>query len=413
MKKVLVLTILSIAAMNVAAQDVVVKKDGSTILAKVLEVNQDNIRYKKFSNPDGPTYTIGLSDVMAVNYENGEKETFDVSATSVSESQSSQKQIERKAAGNNRQLIAKYNAPITLNPKEQSKKPADKYILIFGVMQNSTLSNDDIEITYKKNKRSLGVGNYERITYSINIRNKTNKVIYVDKANCFRIPSNGVALSYLSNEQVTVGRASGGGASVGLGGIANALGVGGAMGNIAGSIAVGGGSSNSVSSTYNDSRVFAIPPMGNANLRDEKFINITSNSFLTTEKSRIINKEEVLEFPELVKDEIRLPGGGPIIFVGKDETMNLELAKGLTNWGYGKFFDEPSSPFTINYYITYSTSSDFSQYSTANFGIFIREVIGCKKYRRLPIEGRKRILSDNYIINNGDYVIEGFYALPE
>ena len=46
---------LSLAVINVAAQDVVVKKDGSTILAKVLEVNQDNIKYKKFSNQNGPT----------------------------------------------------------------------------------------------------------------------------------------------------------------------------------------------------------------------------------------------------------------------------------------------------------------------------------------------------------------------
>ena len=81
MKNVLVLTILSLVALNVAAQDIVVKKDGSTILAKVLEVNQDNIKYKKFSNPNGPTYTIGLSDVMAVNYENGEKDTFNVTQT--------------------------------------------------------------------------------------------------------------------------------------------------------------------------------------------------------------------------------------------------------------------------------------------------------------------------------------------
>ena len=45
MKNVLVLTILSLVALNVLAQDIVVKKDGSTILAKVLEVNQDNIKY--------------------------------------------------------------------------------------------------------------------------------------------------------------------------------------------------------------------------------------------------------------------------------------------------------------------------------------------------------------------------------
>ena len=76
MNKSVILSIFLLASINVAAQDVVVKKDGSTILAKVLEVNQDNIKYKKFSNPNGPTYAIGLSDVMAVNYENGDKDNF-------------------------------------------------------------------------------------------------------------------------------------------------------------------------------------------------------------------------------------------------------------------------------------------------------------------------------------------------
>lgn len=44
-----------------SAQDVIVKKDGSTIVSKVLEVNTDNIKYKKFSNQNGPTYTISIS----------------------------------------------------------------------------------------------------------------------------------------------------------------------------------------------------------------------------------------------------------------------------------------------------------------------------------------------------------------
>ena len=44
MNKSVILSIFLLASMNVAAQDVVVKKDASTILAKVLEVNQDNIK---------------------------------------------------------------------------------------------------------------------------------------------------------------------------------------------------------------------------------------------------------------------------------------------------------------------------------------------------------------------------------
>ncbi|MBQ9672097.1 MAG: hypothetical protein IJV34_04510 [Prevotella sp.] len=52
------------------------KKDGSIIQSKVTEVNSDNIKYKKFSNPDGPVYTISKAEILAINYENGDKDTF-------------------------------------------------------------------------------------------------------------------------------------------------------------------------------------------------------------------------------------------------------------------------------------------------------------------------------------------------
>jgi hypothetical protein len=39
------------------AQDVIVTKDSKRINAKVTEVNPDDIKYKNFDNPDGPTYT--------------------------------------------------------------------------------------------------------------------------------------------------------------------------------------------------------------------------------------------------------------------------------------------------------------------------------------------------------------------
>lgn len=58
------------------AQDVIVKKDGSTILSKVEEVSDTQVKYKKHSNLNGPTYTVNVSDLQCINYENGEKETF-------------------------------------------------------------------------------------------------------------------------------------------------------------------------------------------------------------------------------------------------------------------------------------------------------------------------------------------------
>ncbi len=75
MKQLLVFLFL-LCAMSVSAQDVIVKKDGSTILSKVLEVGQEEIKYKKFDNLDGPTYTIQKSELQTINYQNGAKDTF-------------------------------------------------------------------------------------------------------------------------------------------------------------------------------------------------------------------------------------------------------------------------------------------------------------------------------------------------
>lgn len=75
MKKIL-LFIMLLSATCVSAQDVIVKKDGSTILSKVIEIGTSEIKYKKYSNQNGPTYTITKSEIQAINYENGEKETF-------------------------------------------------------------------------------------------------------------------------------------------------------------------------------------------------------------------------------------------------------------------------------------------------------------------------------------------------
>ena len=70
------------------AQDVIVTKDGSTVLAKVLKITKTEVTYKKHSNLQGPDYTMSVSDIVSINYENGTKETFNpvVSQTEVQSS---------------------------------------------------------------------------------------------------------------------------------------------------------------------------------------------------------------------------------------------------------------------------------------------------------------------------------------
>ena len=58
------------------AQDVVLKTNGDEIKAKVMEVGLTEIKYKRTTNLTGPTYTIPISDVFMITYENGDKDVF-------------------------------------------------------------------------------------------------------------------------------------------------------------------------------------------------------------------------------------------------------------------------------------------------------------------------------------------------
>ncbi len=65
-----------IAVPNLIAQDIITKKDGSQIEANVIEIETSSIKYKKFSNPNGPTYNLLTSDILEIKYENGETESY-------------------------------------------------------------------------------------------------------------------------------------------------------------------------------------------------------------------------------------------------------------------------------------------------------------------------------------------------
>ncbi|MBQ6064484.1 MAG: hypothetical protein IJK87_12795 [Prevotella sp.] len=75
MKQLLVL-LLFLCSTSVIAQDVIVKKDGSHIECKVVEVNDSGVVYKKWSNLNGNNFEIDRSDVSSVNYSDGKKVTF-------------------------------------------------------------------------------------------------------------------------------------------------------------------------------------------------------------------------------------------------------------------------------------------------------------------------------------------------
>jgi len=76
MKKLFLVLVGFLILNTLSAQDVILKKNGDEISAKIQEVGVTDIKYKKFENPDGPMYTILKSEVMMIKYQNGTKDVF-------------------------------------------------------------------------------------------------------------------------------------------------------------------------------------------------------------------------------------------------------------------------------------------------------------------------------------------------
>ncbi len=84
MKKLLFYSIiiaLCSISINTNAQDLIIKKDGTDIKAKVLEIKITEIKYKNFDNLSGPIFTMLKSDVLMIRYENGTKDIFNEPAS--------------------------------------------------------------------------------------------------------------------------------------------------------------------------------------------------------------------------------------------------------------------------------------------------------------------------------------------
>ena len=75
-KSIFTLTALIAISITAFSQDVITQKTGEDIQSKILEVNQNGVKYKKFDNLDGPTFTLLKSNILMIRYENGTKDIF-------------------------------------------------------------------------------------------------------------------------------------------------------------------------------------------------------------------------------------------------------------------------------------------------------------------------------------------------
>ncbi len=59
------------------SQDIIIKKNGDSIIAKVKEMRSNEISFHKTNNLNGPVYIYSKSDILKIVFENGTEELLD------------------------------------------------------------------------------------------------------------------------------------------------------------------------------------------------------------------------------------------------------------------------------------------------------------------------------------------------
>ena len=75
--KFLLTTALFLISSSLYSQDIIFKITGERLEVKVKEISNSTIRYRNFSQPNGPDRVIEISEVKEIIYEDGQYEKFD------------------------------------------------------------------------------------------------------------------------------------------------------------------------------------------------------------------------------------------------------------------------------------------------------------------------------------------------
>lgn len=227
--------------------------------------------------------------------------------------------------------------------------------------ENSLVSTDEIEMRFVPYCAEDYDFNYRyRLKYFIRLKNKTDHLIYIDRANCFRKNNTDAATAYYDTKQVSISQGTSSGIGIGVG-ISNDVSL---MGGI--------GSSATQSTLYSQQRFISIPPYSEVNLTEYVYDAKRKVKTIFTDNYAIINDIETWHFPIDYKNYMLYYNGV------------LECS-------------EENSPYKCEYQITYSSTPDFSNYSILTCQMYARYLVGRDYYKSMNVFSFEQI--QKYISN--------------
>lgn len=378
---------------NVTNADIIVKKDGTTLNVFNVERSSKSVIYTETADADAPLRKIPVEECFAIKIGDGEMVTIDASksddnkpskeeTTKTETAPDKPVMVEPVPSAENEAMIARINNVTISHSKKQPKdKPdyTDYAIGLLGITPGSILSDQNIDVTIEQSDSYADIDGHvlpvDHVSYSpnfkIRLKNKTKNKLYVDLSSSFRI-NDDIAEPYFTNTTVTNSSGSSSGASIGLGAVAGALGVGGSVGKLASGIGIGGGSSHGTSVTKTQDMILVIPPGGAAYL---------PKKIETNDKG-----DKAVENYDTFKP-------------GHDKSMTKESIP-LQKWQTTDL-GESQMDFADKRIITYSTVPDFSQYTSIEFGVYLRALYGIGSFKGYQTRFCMRITDDFIVSDKG------------
>ena len=233
-----------------------------------------------------------------------------------------------------------------------------------GITDGSILSDKNISVDfihtyddqYIKNGKTeswwTADPKYHGGKYKIYITNKTSHPIYIDLSKSFRKWPGGQTEPFYNNISITNTSGQQSGGTLNLGAVTNSIGIGGPIGKLAQGIGIEKSSINTTSVTATENNIVIIPPDGKILMPPRKRVLTEGGVLIEFEN---INPHGV---QERVYQKVTVDNSGKI---EKNRYVAFpcdEISKGMS------------------YYITYSTTPDFTTYTSLSFGFYVRGVFG-------------------------------------
>lgn len=347
-----------------ANADVIVLVDGTSKQCYNVEPAKKWIYFTETDSEDAPVQRIAIEDVFAYKIGDGKMQMIgNESAQEKTDAEpvaatTGPTLVQTKPSDQNPFIIERYNtSTITSRLQPKDKIYGGKVATIWGITEESIMDDENINVSFENSMTDNVQG------YRIRLENKTNKPLYVDLANSFRVGKAGNAQPFFTNSVYTTSQSATTGVGVNIG-VLPGVGVG-----------VGSSSSAGGSVTQAEQSILVIPPKSAVLMPGDKqmkkdgvheypivfyFIHRgTSGGGMMTVDFQRIYINELLDANKATYDDPKFSAEE----LGVKENSLLEISEG-------------DSPKTEKFIITYSPDQDFGNYYQLPIGIYLRAIFG-------------------------------------